>query len=443
MTTAAEKSIIVIGAGMAGLAAAHRLAHAGFHVSVLEKNAYPGGRVYSPTFEGRPVDVGAQFLAGFYRHTFRLIRELGLHYELAPVPGTSAVLRAGRLYKLWPDARVAFSGLVPVRSKLRLLKAVREVLAHWGELDFNDFAKAAALDRQSLADYAQQALDEQVLEFALQPLLASLLDWTPEHTSQAMLFLLLKAGLNIRLSTLRAGLQQLPRALAARLNVRYDADVLSVVNAPTGGYALHARIAGQPQSFNAAGLVCAVPAPAVPGLFPGLDDRQRNFFDGIHYSANLIATVGVDHRLPGDLYSVIFPRREAKTLAAASIQSAKGPGLAAPDRDALVLSPSGPAGEALYGRDDTAVIAALLADLCRAGAAYDVRGGVTSTYVQRWAQALPVFDVGHLQKLKSFAEQPIERAGLVFAGDYLGGPFIEGAITSGYAAAQRLAAALR
>jgi oxygen-dependent protoporphyrinogen oxidase len=97
----------------------------------------------------------------------------------------------------------------------------------------------------------------------------------------------------------------------------------------------------------------------------------------------------------------------------------------------------------LYGHDDQAIVEALLADLSRAGAAYEVRGHVTSTHVQRWAQALPVFDVGHLQKLKTFAEQPIERAGLVFAGDYLGGPFIEGAVTSGYAAAQSLAAVLR
>jgi protoporphyrinogen/coproporphyrinogen III oxidase len=442
MTPAAPPKIIVIGAGMAGLAAARRLAQAGASVTVLEKNAYPGGRVFSPVHEGVAIDVGAQFLASFYTETLKLIRELGLGGELVAVPGTAAILRSGRLHRLWPDARLGFTGLLSTGSKLHLANAISQVLAHWSELDFTDFPKAAALDTRSIADYARQALGDDTLEYALQPLLASLLDWTPEHTSQAMLFLLLKAGLGIRLFTLRTGLQQLPRALAARLPVLYDSEAISVAPASDGGYGIQARVAGQEQDLKADGIVCAVPASGVTNIFPELDERQRAFFAGVHYSANLIAAVGVNRRLPGDLYALFFPRREIKALASASVQSAKGAGLAPPGQDALVLSPSGPAGQDLYGRDDQAVADRLLADLSTAGPAYDVRAGVTNCQVYRWPQAIPEFEVGSIRRLKAFSEQTIETGGIVFAGDYLGGPFIEGAITSGFAAAKRLLARL-
>jgi protoporphyrinogen oxidase len=63
-----------------------------------------------------------------------------------------------------------------------------------------------------------------------------------------------------------------------------------------------------------------------------------------------------------------------------------------------------------------------------------------STVVQQWPEALPIFSQGYYGKLKDFAEGKIERheGTLVFAGDYLGGPLMEGAFTSGRLAAQRL-----
>ena len=42
-----NKSIAVVGAGIAGLTAAHRLKRAGFDVVVFESLDRPGGRMYS------------------------------------------------------------------------------------------------------------------------------------------------------------------------------------------------------------------------------------------------------------------------------------------------------------------------------------------------------------------------------------------------------------
>ena len=62
----ASKSVIVIGAGISGLAAAAKLkATYGYSVTVLEARTRPGGRIYTDraTF-GVPVEIGAQFVHG-------------------------------------------------------------------------------------------------------------------------------------------------------------------------------------------------------------------------------------------------------------------------------------------------------------------------------------------------------------------------------------------
>jgi oxygen-dependent protoporphyrinogen oxidase len=83
-------------------------------------------------------------------------------------------------------------------------------------------------------------------------------------------------------------------------------------------------------------------------------------------------------------------------------------------------------------------LALLLTDLRQAGAEYEVADRVLFSRAFRWPHALPYFDVGHIRRLSKFAGGEIETGRVVFAGDYLGGPFIEGAVTSGQAAARRL-----
>src|SRR5512136_1461406 len=52
------KSVIVIGAGIGGITAATHLARGGLHVTVLEKNARPGGRCDRFSREGHHFDTG-------------------------------------------------------------------------------------------------------------------------------------------------------------------------------------------------------------------------------------------------------------------------------------------------------------------------------------------------------------------------------------------------
>jgi len=53
-----QKSTLIIGAGLGGIAAAAHLAQRGLHVTVLEKNARPGGRCDRFSREGHHFDTG-------------------------------------------------------------------------------------------------------------------------------------------------------------------------------------------------------------------------------------------------------------------------------------------------------------------------------------------------------------------------------------------------
>ncbi|HEU4517231.1 MAG TPA: NAD(P)-binding protein, partial [Steroidobacteraceae bacterium] len=84
-------SVAVIGAGLAGLACAHRLREAGVHARVFEAQRAPGGRLATRRFAIASFDHGAQYLTA----TDAQFRGL-----LADAANAGA---AGRWQPDWPD----------------------------------------------------------------------------------------------------------------------------------------------------------------------------------------------------------------------------------------------------------------------------------------------------------------------------------------------------
>ncbi|EFJ15075.1 hypothetical protein SELMODRAFT_180688 [Selaginella moellendorffii] len=74
-----KKKVIVVGAGWAGLGAAHHLIKQGFDVTLIEAGAQPGGLVAGwKTASGRSVEVGIHGFWYPYKNIFSLVDELGL-----------------------------------------------------------------------------------------------------------------------------------------------------------------------------------------------------------------------------------------------------------------------------------------------------------------------------------------------------------------------------
>jgi len=84
MTPRPLRTAVVIGAGLAGLAAAADLRDAGVEVTVLEAGDRTGGRVWSRRLaSGAVIEMGAEFVTEGYVAVPELIERLGL--VLAPM----------------------------------------------------------------------------------------------------------------------------------------------------------------------------------------------------------------------------------------------------------------------------------------------------------------------------------------------------------------------
>jgi monoamine oxidase len=99
--TTSPRKVIVIGAGLAGLAAAYELVAAGHDVTVLEARLRPGGRVYtlrSPFADGLYADAGAISFSNS-RHIRRYVDEFKLQVEPLRIGSVASLyhLRGKRL----------------------------------------------------------------------------------------------------------------------------------------------------------------------------------------------------------------------------------------------------------------------------------------------------------------------------------------------------------
>lgn len=79
--------VVVIGAGVAGLACAQALCEAGLRVTILEARSRAGGRIWTvhPSLTSAPVELGAEFIHGLPREVWQIVERADLQtHELTP-----------------------------------------------------------------------------------------------------------------------------------------------------------------------------------------------------------------------------------------------------------------------------------------------------------------------------------------------------------------------
>ncbi len=116
-----QTDVVIIGAGLAGLAAARELTKADVEVIVLEGRERVGGRTYSrPASDGTILDLGGQWIGPTQDHLAALAEEVGAT--------TFPTYNEGKNIEFYRGGRHVYEGAIPMGDPLAMMEVVEAML---------------------------------------------------------------------------------------------------------------------------------------------------------------------------------------------------------------------------------------------------------------------------------------------------------------------------
>ncbi|MFG3014446.1 protoporphyrinogen oxidase [Streptomyces cinerochromogenes] len=450
--------VVVIGAGIAGLAAAHRLLGRGARVTVLEAGDRVGGKLLPGEIAGVRVDLGAESMLARRPEAVTLAREAGLGEALQPpATATASIWTRGALRPMpkghvmgVPGTAGALSGVLSDEGLARI-------------------ERDAALPRTEIGDdvavgeYVAARLGREVVDRLVEPLLGgvyagdayriSMRSAVPQlfqaartHTSLTEGVREIQAKAAAQQQTgpvfmgIAGGIGRLPLAVAESVRAR-GGEILTGTPArelrrePAGGW----RITTGERVLHADAVIVAVPAPAAAGLLRAESPGAAAELSAVEYASMALITLAYRRtglRLP-EGSGFLVPPVDGRTIKASTFASQKWGWIAEEDPDVVVLRTSvGRHGETeILGRDDADLVEVSRHDLREATG---LDAAPLRTRVTRWTDGLPQYPVGHHARVARIREHIAKLPGLAVCGAQYDGVGIPACIASAYAAADQL-----
>ncbi|KAB2349608.1 protoporphyrinogen oxidase [Actinomadura rudentiformis] len=454
--------VVVVGGGVAGLAAARFLSRGGVRVTVLEGSPLVGGKLRISEIAGLPVDEGAESMLARRPEGLDLVRDLGHGDELVNPGTTSAAILSHGALRTMPAGQV-----MGVPSDLRAL-AASQVLSPVGlarvplDLVLPETPRGTDV---SVADYVGARLGREVVDRLVEPLLGGVYAGRTEELSFESTLpavataarahrSLISAARGVRdaapkdagpiFATLPDGLGTLPRLLSEAIvadggTIRTSTMVRELRRRP-GGWRLTLGSARAPEAMDADGVIIAVPATPAARLLAGDVPAATRELQRIEYASMAIVTlayaVSAFPRLPrGSGYLV--PAVEGREVKAVTFSSVKWPHLRdkAPGIIAVRCSIGRFGEEHTLQRADDDLKAAAMTELA---ATCGVSELPLETRVTRWGGGLPQYNVGHADRVARIRAAVAGQPGLAVAGAAYDGLGIPACIATARAAAARV-----
>jgi oxygen-dependent protoporphyrinogen oxidase len=301
--------------------------------------------------------------------------------------------------------------------------------------EFLTTRRLETLDDEDVGHFISRVVGNDVMENYFEPMFAAYCGWTPENISRSYLALIIRIG-KMDLFVLSKGVGQFTEALARAVPVECRAKVVSVAEATVGVAVAVEGPDGTRQILNADGVVLASPGPTVRDLWRSCTEPERSFLRRVSYVPAVLAHLCADRDWGYEGYcGFFFPRKSGRKTTCVALEHVRYRGRAPAGKSLLYTGPRLDEDANLLSAPDAEVI-----DVCMRDIEPEfpgIKNAVHNAYVFRWDNALPRLPVGFFRGLREFLDTRAS-ARIELAGDYIGGPCIEGAVASGNSAARRI-----
>ncbi|KOV69243.1 protoporphyrinogen oxidase [Streptomyces sp. MMG1121] len=450
--------VVVIGAGIAGLAAAHRLLGRGARVTVLEAADRVGGKLLPGEIAGVRVDLGAESMLARRPEAVALAREVGLDGRLQPpATATASIWTRGALRPMpkghvmgVPGTAAALSGVLSAEGLARIERDA-------------DLPRTEVGDDVAVGEYVAARLGREVVDRLVEPLLGGvyagdayrismrsavpqLFEAARTHTSLTEGVREIQARVAAHQQTgpvfmgIEGGVGTLPLAVADAVRarggeMRTGTPVTELRAGAAGGW----RITAGERELHADAVIVAVPAPAAARLLRAESPQAAAELAAVEYASMALVTLAYRRaglRLP-EGSGFLVPPVDGHTIKASTFASHKWGWIAEEDPDVVVLRTSvGRHGETeILQRDDAALVEVSRHDL-REATGLDAEP--LRTRVTRWTDGLPQYPVGHHARVARIRAHVAKLPGLAVCGAPYDGVGIPACIASAYAAVDQL-----
>lgn len=470
------RRIAVVGGGITGLAAAHRLIELsrqqGISLDVtLYESANRIGGVFGTLKTGDYlIETGADSFITNKPWAVDLCRRLGIEDRLIPTDARyrrSLVLRRRKPvpvpdgFLLMAPSRIGPILKSPLFSPLGKLRM---------GLEYFIPRKRRAGD-ESLGAFVRRRFGREALNRLVQPLVGGIYTSDPwklslEATMPRFLEMEQQHGSLIRafrrqasqaqaaedaqatgaryglFATLAGGmselLETLERAIAGSVNIRRNTAV-AAIQSPSPEPATAWRLTlNDGSAHDVDGLILALRAPTVAGLVQPFDPALADGLRGIDYASSAIVVTGhklANVRHPLDAFGLVVPYVEGRKILAVSFTSRKFPNRAPEGHVQLRTFVGGAMQPELMRKTDDQLVEIVQSELSDL---LGVQGPPELAIVCRYQNAMPQYHVGHVGRVKHIFERAARHPGLALAGNAYQGVGIPDCIHSGEQAAERV-----
>lgn len=468
--------VVVVGGGITGLAAAHRIAERAAVVRrpvelvLVEAKDRVGGTIWTERRGGFTLEGGPDAFITNKPWGVDLCRAVGLGDQLRGTDEQhrrSFVVRQGRLYPV-PEGFVLLAPnrigpilttpIFSARGKLRILLDL--VLPR--RTDEGD---------ESLAAFVRRRLGREALERLVQPLVAGIYTADPADLSLKAVLpqfvnmeqrhgsLIWAAWRQAKATrdaernasgaryglfvTVADGMDRFPQAVAAALppgSVRTGTAVRRISRSEPGPLWRVELLDGP--AIDAGAVVLTTEAHAAARLVDGFDPELALQLRSIPYASSVVVNIAyqrnqVAHPLDG--FGAVVPAIEGRSILAVSFLSVKFAGRAPAGTVLLRAFVGGATQPDLFERDDDAIVALVRKELSELLGA---QGEPLLVEVARHPRAMPQYTLGHLDRVAKIRQRLALHPRLALAGNAYGGVGIPDCIHSGQNAAEAILMAL-